>query len=112
MDAAPEGFDTLRPVNRTKTTPQSLDATPTSARSATFPLGDGSHGSLDVDSVRGPVDASNDTGPLVSVPFTGTVRAWEQQVESVLKEFYNSIQKERLPLYGAQPERSFPDALE
>ncbi|CAL5866599.1 uncharacterized protein PFLUO_LOCUS808 [Penicillium psychrofluorescens] len=105
MDAAPEGFDTLRPVNRTKTTPQSLDATPTSARSATFPLGDGSHGSLDVDSVRGPVDASNDTGPLVSVPFTGTVRAWEQQVESVLKEFYNSIQKERLPLYGAQPER-------
>ncbi|KAJ5780916.1 SEC7-like alpha orthogonal bundle [Penicillium paradoxum] len=47
----------------------------------------------------------HDAGPLVNTPFTGTVRAWEQQVEAVLKEFYTSIQKEKLPLFGAQPER-------
>ncbi|WEW60405.1 hypothetical protein PRK78_005890 [Emydomyces testavorans] len=42
------------------------------------------------------------SGQLVSMPFRGTKVAWENQVESVLKEFYNSIQKRRLPLRGAQ----------
>ena len=51
-------------------------------------------------------DFEGDTGPLVSMPFYGTMRAWEQQVEVVLKEFYSSIQKERLPLFGAQPEKA------
>ncbi|KAK2747315.1 hypothetical protein FQN57_002213 [Myotisia sp. PD_48] len=41
-----------------------------------------------------------DSGPLVSTPFNGTMRAWEIQVESVLKEFYTAIQKQRLPLRG------------
>ena len=53
-------------------------------------------------------DFLGDTGPLVSTPFHGTMRAWEQQVEVVLKEFYSSIQKERLPLFGAQPEKEVP----
>lgn len=53
-------------------------------------------------------DFEGDTGPLVSTPFHGTMRAWEQQVEVVLKEFYSSIQKERLPLFGAQPEKEVP----
>lgn len=53
-------------------------------------------------------DFEGDTGPLVSTPFRGTMRAWEQQVEVVLKEFYSSIQKERLPLFGAQPEKEVP----
>lgn len=54
------------------------------------------------------VDFDNGTGPLVNTPFHGTMRAWEQQVETVLKEFYSSIQKEKLPLHGVQPERETP----
>ncbi|CAG7996570.1 unnamed protein product [Penicillium salamii] len=99
MDAAPEGFETLRPINRSKNQPQESVSAPTSARSATFPS-DATRNSLDKDS-----ESNVDAGPLVNTPFVGTVRAWEQQVETVLKEFYTSIQKERLPLFGAQPER-------
>lgn len=105
MDAAPEGFETLRPVNRSKTAASNSDSTttPTSARSQTFP-NDIGRSSLDMDN-SGRNTADSDAGPLVSTPFNGTVRAWEQQVEAVLKDFYTSIQKERLPLHGAQPER-------
>ncbi|PGH12576.1 hypothetical protein AJ79_04197 [Helicocarpus griseus UAMH5409] len=46
----------------------------------------------------------SDAGPLVSTPFRGTQKAWEAQVESVLKDFYNSIQKQKLPLRGAPAE--------
>ncbi|PVH76056.1 hypothetical protein DL98DRAFT_592637 [Cadophora sp. DSE1049] len=49
-----------------------------------------------------PVD---DCGPLVKAPFHGTVRTWEVQVEIVLKDFYNSIRNERLPLFGAPVEK-------
>lgn len=106
MDAAPEGFETLRPTNRSKTAPAGSDSAhsaPTSARSPTFPP-DAGRRSADMDN-PGRNTADSDAGPLVSTPFTGTVRAWEQQVEAVLKDFYTSIQKERLPLHGAQPER-------
>jgi hypothetical protein len=99
MDAAPEGFETLRPINRSKTQPQDANSAPTSARSATFPA-EVTRSSLDKDG-----ESNIDAGPMVNTPFVGTVRAWEQQVETVLKEFYTSIQKERLPLFGAQPER-------
>ena len=103
MDAAPEGFETTRPSNRSKTLPiggsgsDQLPSAPSSARSPTFPA-DISRSSLETEN-------AGDAGPLVNVPFTGTVRAWEQQVEAVLKDFYYSIQKERLPLHGAQPEK-------
>ncbi|KAL4951959.1 hypothetical protein BDW69DRAFT_168797 [Aspergillus filifer] len=53
-------------------------------------------------------DADNEVGPLVSTPFYGTSKAWEQQVETVLREFYSSIQKQRLPLLGHQPEKDLP----
>jgi hypothetical protein len=43
----------------------------------------------------------DDCGPLVKAPFHGTLRTWEVQVEIVLKDFYNSIRVERLPLFGA-----------
>lgn len=49
-----------------------------------------------------PVD---DCGPLVKAPFHGTLRTWEVQVEIVLKDFYNSIRSERLPLFGAPIEK-------
>ncbi|KAE8144380.1 hypothetical protein BDV25DRAFT_145683 [Aspergillus avenaceus] len=56
-------------------------------------------------SVRLAGDPESDSGPLVNVPFYGTIRAWEQQVETVLRDFYTSIQKQRLPLHGAQAEK-------
>lgn len=40
-------------------------------------------------------------GPLVKAPFDGPIRAWEGQVEVVLKDIYTSIRDERLPLFGA-----------
>ncbi|KAH6682550.1 hypothetical protein B0J14DRAFT_127608 [Halenospora varia] len=49
-----------------------------------------------------PVD---DCGPLVKAPFHGTLRTWEVQLEIVLKDFYNSIRNERLPLFGAPIEK-------
>ncbi|KAI1437329.1 hypothetical protein GGR50DRAFT_97054 [Xylaria sp. CBS 124048] len=45
---------------------------------------------------------STDTcGPLVKAPFDGSNRAWESQMEVVLKDIYTSIRNERLPLFGA-----------
>ncbi|GAP85114.1 putative Sec7 domain-containing protein [Rosellinia necatrix] len=41
-------------------------------------------------------------GPLVKAPFDGSIRAWEGQVEIVLKDIYTSIRDERLPLFGAE----------
>lgn len=50
-------------------------------------------------------DQENDTcGPLVKAPFTGTMRQWEAQMEIVLKDIYNSIRDDRLPLFGGGPE--------
>ena len=38
---------------------------------------------------------------LVKAPFEGNMKGWEFQVEIVLKDFYNSIRHQRLPLHGA-----------
>ncbi|KAK2030158.1 Sec7 domain-containing protein [Colletotrichum zoysiae] len=56
-------------------------------------------------------DASGDhghdeCGPLVKAPFDGSMRAWESQVEVVLKDIYASIRDERLPLFGADPSKN------
>ncbi len=45
---------------------------------------------------------NEECGPLVKAPFDGPFRAWEAQVEIVLKDIYASIRDERLPLYGAE----------
>ncbi|KAI0018199.1 hypothetical protein F4780DRAFT_538321 [Xylariomycetidae sp. FL0641] len=42
-------------------------------------------------------------GPLVTAPFDGSFRAWEGQMEIVLKDIYVSIRDEKLPLFGADP---------
>ncbi len=53
----------------------------------------------------GDIDHSpNGSGPLVTAPFVGSIRAWESQVENVLKRIYVSISRERLPLFGAKAE--------
>ncbi|KAK4187851.1 hypothetical protein QBC35DRAFT_474140 [Podospora australis] len=44
--------------------------------------------------------AGDNCGPLVKAPFDGPLKAWEQQVEIVLKETYSSIRDDRLPLFG------------
>jgi len=48
---------------------------------------------------------TDDCGPLVKAPFHGTLRTWEVQIEVVLKDFYNSIRADRLPLFGAPLEK-------
>lgn len=50
-------------------------------------------------------DGAGDSGPLVKTTFSGSVRAWEEQVEQVLKGIYASIRDDRLPLFGADGER-------
>lgn len=37
---------------------------------------------------------------LVGSPYNGSMKGWELHVETVLKEFYDSIRKQRLPLHG------------
>lgn len=44
-------------------------------------------------------------GPLVKSSFHGSMRAWQEQVEIVLKSIYASIREARLPLFGAENER-------
>ncbi|GKT43454.1 PH and SEC7 domain-containing protein [Colletotrichum spaethianum] len=48
----------------------------------------------------------DECGPLVKTPFDGSMRAWESQVEVVLKDIYASIRDERLPLFGADPSKN------
>jgi len=50
-------------------------------------------------------------GPLVKAPFEGTQRAWESQVELVLKDIYASIRDDRLPLFGAETSIPTPGGL-
>ncbi|OGM45962.1 Sec7 domain protein [Aspergillus bombycis] len=115
FDAAPDGFESLHAAhNKSKV----------SAReSLTSPMDESDHGILAADkpanapvklvnrlsrtdlSVKLSGDPETNTGPLVNVPFNGTDKAWGQQVETVLRDFYTSIQKQRLPLHGAQVER-------
>jgi hypothetical protein len=47
---------------------------------------------------------SNVSGPLVDTPFVGSQKAWEAQIEVVLKSFYIAISRQRLPLFGAPPD--------
>ncbi|TFB07686.1 hypothetical protein CCMA1212_000143 [Trichoderma ghanense] len=51
------------------------------------------------------VDAHDDCGPLVKSSFYGSMKAWEEQIEIVLKSIYNSIRDDKLPLFGAEPEK-------
>jgi Pleckstrin homology domain len=53
---------------------------------------------------------ANTSGPLVDTPFIGSEKGWEAQIETVLKSFYSSISRERLPLFGAPAEVSGPTA--
>ncbi|KAL4973228.1 hypothetical protein BDW66DRAFT_142554 [Aspergillus desertorum] len=120
-DAAPDEF-------RNKGTISILDSGLPSSRSATFPTEESESSTANTDKPDKPTttpgklvnrlsrtdlgakmaDAEDEIGPLVKTPFHGTTKAWEQQVETVLRGFYSSIHKQRLPLLGAQPDRDVP----
>lgn len=51
--------------------------------------------------VLGVDGTGDDCGPLVKTPFQGKMSAWENLVEAVLKNLYNSIRQQRLPLHGS-----------
>jgi hypothetical protein len=59
------------------------------------PLRTGSDGLLSVDS------SASEANVLVNSPHTGSMKGWEFQIETVLKEFYNSIRQQKLPLHGS-----------
>ncbi|KAH7138263.1 hypothetical protein B0J11DRAFT_587439 [Dendryphion nanum] len=59
------------------------------------PIRSGSDGFLSTDS------ATAECNTLVNNPYNGPMKGWELQTEIVLKEFYNSIRQQRLPLHGA-----------
>ncbi|KAI9147787.1 PH and SEC7 domain-containing protein [Paramyrothecium foliicola] len=55
-------------------------------------------------------DNGDEGDALVKSPFNGSKKAWEEQMELVLKGIYTSIRDERLPLFGADPEKLLPSA--
>lgn len=108
MDAAPEGFNAPRnAISKSKS--QAQNDLHSEAEGPTLDRED-SNVSIEQASRTEPGGRlANDRGaeakPLVNMPFNGSMRAWEVQVENVLKDFYTSIQKQRLPLHGASSER-------
>ncbi|EAW09167.1 Sec7 domain protein [Aspergillus clavatus NRRL 1] len=116
IDAAPDSFDPLRPANRARLSAIDSNSQPTSADESERANGDVNRPTnpppklsnrlsrTDL-SIKLGGDPDSDIGPLVNAPFNGSVRAWEQQVETVLRDFYSSIQKQKLPLHGASGDR-------
>jgi hypothetical protein len=85
-EAAPFPTDTPEEPTESKRARSRLSIRPT-PRS-------GSEGLLSFDS------ATSESNTLVNTPYNGPMRGWEFQIEIVLKEFYDSIRKQRLPLHG------------
>ena len=136
-DAAPGAFDlqsaTLSPLRNELSPSQPLSS---NAKSATFPRSrDPSPASeprrpihrlsmrvsdhAGNDSASGnpftPLDYEtpvDDCGPLVKAPFHGKMSTWEVQVEIVLKDFYNSIRQQRLPLFGSDESEKSPESAQ
>ncbi|KAF9887143.1 hypothetical protein FE257_010518 [Aspergillus nanangensis] len=113
-DAAPAGFEGIRSGNKAKSPTQDSASSPVeeepvrgsimAEKAVNTPKLVNRLSRTDL-SVKLAGDPDSTTGSLVNAPFNGTMRAWEQQVETVLRDFYSSIQKQRLPLYGAQPDK-------
>ena len=47
-----------------------------------------------------------DCGPLVKTGFHGRLSTWENQIEMILKDFYNSIRQQPLSLHGTEAKDS------
>jgi len=128
MDAAPDSFDTRRGSILPPSKGQAMEPQSPNLKSTTFPLESrGRSASMDLpqrptyrstsrpsdNSAHEPLSPNNptpldydtpldDCGPLVMAPFHGRLSIWEAQVEIVLKDFYNSIRQQRLPLSGSE----------
>lgn len=117
-DSAPEAFETIRAGTWPRPTTVTPEPVSPTARSGTLPIETkAARSSFEVDQARRPSARPTDrlhregsaetditfggSGPLVSAPFTGSVRAWESTIETVLKAVYSSVAKQKLPLYGA-----------
>ena len=97
-----ESFSSLP---RSPTLPNELQAARSSIEEAIPILGSARWSEKLMRENAGDIDNSpNDPGPLVSSPFVGSIKAWESQIEHVLKRIYTSIARERLPLFGAKAE--------
>lgn len=53
------------------------------------------------DGLLGGDSAASESNTLVNNPHYGSMKGWELQIETVLKEFYDSIRKQKLPLHGS-----------
>ncbi|MCJ1311438.1 hypothetical protein MMC25_005109 [Agyrium rufum] len=122
-DAVPNAFDNAHIPSKNLTDPSPSPA----QRTSSFPAG-GAH-SRESSEVRRPAHrlstrpsdhsgeitlnmvptsleygapSGEDCGPLVKTPFTGKQGQWEIQIELVLKDFYNSIRQQKLPLHGSE----------
>ncbi|SLM36319.1 Sec7 domain, alpha orthogonal bundle [Lasallia pustulata] len=119
-EAAPNEFDTLRAAPSNEMPDAYLH--PSTPKSPTLPveLQEGrpsNEDNFDIEALSNqplthldydtPLD---DCGPLVKAPFHGKLTTWEVQVEIVLKDFYNSIRQQRLPLYGSDVAERGPEA--
>ncbi|MDI1484924.1 MAG: hypothetical protein OHK93_000058 [Ramalina farinacea] len=54
-------------------------------------------------------NVGGDCGPLVKAGFHGKLNTWENQIELILKEFYNAVRAQPLPLFGAERKQSVAD---
>ncbi|RHZ52514.1 Sec7 domain protein [Aspergillus thermomutatus] len=124
VDAAPDGFETIRPANRSRLSTQETGSL--ASRSQSNPTNDSEASNAETNrpthpphklvnrlsrtdlSIKLSGDPESDVGPLVNAPFNGPMRLWEQQVETVLRDFYSSIQKQKLPLHGAATDKDGP----
>ncbi|KAL8858367.1 MAG: hypothetical protein Q9178_005048 [Gyalolechia marmorata] len=55
-------------------------------------------------------ETTDECGPLVKAPFHGKMSLWEVQVEIVLKDFFNSIRQQRLPIHSKEATEPVPQA--
>lgn len=109
-DAAPDAFESGQEQSRSQTSRSQDGPGPAVKKYQTYPhsrrpsVADGeADGTQTNTSSATHISVAPDAGPLVTTPFRGTMKAWEAQIECVLKDFYNSIQKQRLPLRGVNP---------
>ena len=56
------------------------------------------------------LETTDECGPLVKAPFHGKMSLWEVQVEIVLKDFFNSIRQQRLPIHSKEATEPVPQA--
>lgn len=80
---------------------RSLDGARPSHRLSTRPSDQSGHLSSQPPTPLDYETPSDDCGPLVKSQFRGKMSSWETQVEIVLKDFFNSIRQQRLPLHGS-----------